>query len=246
MKDGIMPSPEPIPVLLNDMNAGEILWSHAVNSQLKLNTWIKSPIHIIESDIQRSSEGVIVCAHPPETDSDLTVFELIQKVSETDKGLKLDFKNPDTVEDTLQYLNYLNLNRPVLLNTDILTGNGAAVSKFEAEEFIMICSQQFPRGILSLGWTTVPDPNFPYTDKEILSMLELTTGLSGITFPVRACLLPNSWHVLKTVLKNPTYTLSIWNNEPVDPELLLWIKANTDPARTFYDFIDENNESIRL
>lgn len=226
---------------------GSITWSHAVNSQEKLSRYLNDgKTMFIESDVRISSQGVPVCVHPPKVESDLTFKELIEKMSQSNQGLKLDFKGPEILITCLELLRKTELKQPVLLNADILQGNGANPSKFNAKGFLALCEKIYPQGILSIGWTTVANPDFPYTQENIDQMLELVKGYKEVTFPIRICLLHNSWQQLSKLVEREGFSLSIWNNEPVDEELKTWIKENTDPQKTFYDFIDENKESLKL
>ncbi len=226
---------------------GEIFWSHAVNSQEKLERALRdNSIMFIESDIRRSSDGTPVASHPPETESDLTFKNLIEKMTDSPKGLKLDFKDPEIVAICLEDLQTTRLTQPVLLNADVLQGNGANTSKFNAEEFIAQCQELYPSGTLSLGWTTTANPELGYTQANVAEMLTLCEGIDQATFPVRACLLPTSIDALNQLTQKKGYTLSVWNNEPVSKELAQWIKDHTDPVKTFYDFIDDNKEPLRL
>ncbi len=226
---------------------GEILWSHAVNDTAKLQRVLDdNTVMIIESDIRISSDKQIIAAHPPALDSDLTLAGLLTAVKNSSKGLKLDFKDPEAVIPSLKALGDLGLENPVILNADILQGNGAAQSRFEAGIFISACQGLYPNGFLSLGWTTLADTGYPYTANNINEMLEICTGFSTVTFPVRACLVPSSWPELQRLIAKDGYTLSIWNNEPVSIELQNWIHSNTDTRKTFYDFIDENKEPLRF
>lgn len=226
---------------------GEITWSHAVNSKAKLERFLNDPATMfIESDIRISSSGKAVAVHPPETESDLTFAELLSRITTSKQGIKFDFKDPEILVGCLEQIGQAKLKQPILLNVDILQGNGANISKFSPAAFVALCRNYCPEGILSVGWTTKADPNLPYTAENIDQMLKLCEGLPEVTFPVRACLLQNSWEQLQRLITKDGYSLSIWNNEPVDKELQDWIKANTDPAKTFYDFIDDNKDPLRF
>jgi len=226
---------------------GDITWSHAVNSREKLDRTLADPkVMIVESDMRVSQSGEVVAVHPPETESDLAVGELIEKVAQSHKGLKLDFKDQGAVERVLRILGLLGQDRPVILNGDILQGNGAKDPGVEAGVFLRLCSEGYPVGLLSIGWTTMADPNLPYTQQNVEEMARLAEGVGEATFPARACLLPNSWPALTWLLGQGNHSLTVWNNEPVGPELIDWIKENTDPDKTMYDFIDERRESVRL
>jgi hypothetical protein len=229
---------------------GNVTWSHAVNSVEKLGRFVDNPATMfIESDIRLSPTQKLtaVAVHPPETVSNLTFEQLIGTMRHSRKGLKLDFKDPEILERCLKMLQADPLNQPVLLNADILRGPGANISKFSAAGFLAYCAEYYPQGILSIGWTTTADPKNSYTKENVDEMLALCGHLDEVTFPVRACLLPNSWPELQRLLvAKPGYTLTIWNNEPVDNQLRDWIRANTNPAKTFYDFIDEQKEPMKL
>ena len=220
---------------------GDALWSHAVNNHEKLKRSLANPdVMIIESDIRISRTAEAVCAHPPETESDLLFTDLIDAVKKSRKPIKLDFRDGEIVKDCLEYLRDAALHQSAILNADILQGNGANPPRPSTVGFMALCCKYYPHGVLSLGWTTTADPHQGYTAKNIDDMLALCVGMENreITFPVRACLLPNSLDELKRLLGDrKNWTLSIWNNETVDPELREWIRTNTDPARTYYDFI---------
>jgi glycerophosphoryl diester phosphodiesterase len=225
---------------------GEVIWSHAVNSLEKLHRIVADKkIHIVESDIRVNKAGEPVCVHPPETESDLSFVQLLEIMKLSEKGLKLDFKDPEIVEVCLKLLKGANLAQPILLNADILQGQGANPSKFNAQEFLDICDKEYPDGMLSVGWTTNTIDG--YTRENVEEMVALIAGRKNVTFPVRACLLEKSWDSLTELLNiDETYTLSIWNNEDVTNAE--WIRRHTNPQRCFYDFIDmkNNKESIRL
>lgn len=226
---------------------GDILWSHAVNSKEKLGRCLNNPkTMLIESDIRISKSGKPVVVHPPETDSDLSFDELIQKMQQSKQGLKLDFKDQAVLTPCLLKLGEVDLQQPILLHADILQGNGANPSNFSAVGFLTRCRKYYPSGVLSVGWTTTEDPNLGYTKDNIDEMLRLCEGIKQVTFSARTCWLLNSWEQLTRLIKEDGYTLTIWNNELVRPELQQWIKANIDPKKAFFDLIDENKEQLRF
>lgn len=226
---------------------GDITWAHAVNNKLKLSKTVNDPdIMFVESDIRRSISGTIVAAHPPETESDLTLTDLIKALQTSIKGLKLDFKDPEIFADSLRLLLDADLKQPVLLNAGILQGNGAPLPKFDAAGFIATCKREYPKGILSVDWTSTDTPGSYYSEKNIDEMLMLCRDFETVTFPVRALYLPNSWNNLQRLIKREGYSLTVWNNEPVNDELKDWIRENTDPKKTMYDFINSERESVRL
>lgn len=226
---------------------GDITWAHAVNSKARLRRFLDDPqIMMIESDICTSARGQPVAAHPPLRESDLTFEDLLQAMESSRQGLKLDFKDPAALAPCLKMLRMAALSRPVLLNADILQGNRAWPSRFRATDFIAICQELYPEGILSIGWTTHSDPHFSYTARNVDAMLAVCRGVSQVTFPVRACLLPASWPQLTRLIQQDDYSLTIWNGEPLSEDLQAWLRQHTDPARTMYDLIDGQQNPIRL
>lgn len=48
---------------------------------------------MVEADVLlRGGDGDPILAHPPDTDSDITLREWLAQMASTDKGIKLDFK----------------------------------------------------------------------------------------------------------------------------------------------------------
>ena len=231
-------------------NLGGIPWSHAVNSMKKFRKYLNNPeIAFLEFDIRVSTDGEIIAAHPPAMESDLPFEYILEQVVGSKQGIKLDFKDPEILIPCLKMLAEAKLEQPVMLNADILQGNGANISKFNPVGFLILCKKYYPQGLLSIGWTTTADPDLGYTEKNIDKMLELLKEMdeSEVTVPVRACLLSKSWSQIKRFMaEKPESTLTIWNNEPVSEEEVNEIRENTDPTRTLYDFIDDNKDPLKL
>ncbi|MCK5044263.1 DUF2181 domain-containing protein [Candidatus Parcubacteria bacterium] len=238
------------PKIFEADNLGAICWSHAVNSMEKLKKYLNNPeIDFLEFDIRLSTNGRIIAAHPPAMESNLPFEYILEQATNSKQGIKLDFKDPEILIPCLKMLAEANLEQPVMLNADILQGNKANIAKFNPVGFLVLCKKHYPQGLLSIGWTTTNNPDLRYTEENIDEMLELCKEVEGgnLTFPVRACLLPKSWEQLRRLLaEKPGSTLTVWNNEPVSEELADEIKENTDPERTFYDFIDSEGNPLRL
>lgn len=231
------------------MQLGEITWAHGVNSQERLQRALADPqVMVIESDIRVSLGGDIIAAHPPRTESDLRLDELLETVQATRQGLKLDFKDAASVLPGLQQLCAYDLQRPVLLNADILQGIDAPSPAIQADEFLQQCAHLYPRGILSIGWTTVSDPLAMYTSENVAEMLAVCQKhhLQHVTFPVRATYLPRSWENVTRLLQPDGYSLTIWEGRPLSPGLAHWLRAATDPAQACYDCRDEHGASFRF
>lgn len=217
--------------------AGDITWSHAVNSREKLSeALLNQKIMIIESDIVMSDKDEIITAHPPLKTSNLCFEDLIKEVSGKKKGLKLDFKEEKVLDYSLDYLKNHPLKEPVILNADILSGNKAGEPKINSY-FIEKCLNLYPQAFLSLGWIT--SAGSPYTKENAGEMMDLCQNIDqDILLPLRASLLPGSWENLKEILNIEKYWPCLWeNNELIDGFLLNWIKRNTNPEKTFYDLI---------
>ena len=226
---------------------GEITWAHAVNNTEKFERYLNSrDAMFIESDILLAKDGTPIAAHPPASESNLVLADLLAGMKTSRQGLKLDFKDPKAVEPSLDLLKQAGLAQPVLLNADILKGPGGKSSKFEANEFIDRCLSFYSQGILSLGWTTTNNADGEYSKADVSEMLRLCEGLEEVTFPIRACLLISSWQNLQSLISKASYSLTIWNNERVNPELMEWIKKHTDPEKTMYDLIDADRNPLRL
>lgn len=158
----------------NAENTSQINWAHAVNNKQRLGLSVADPgVMMVESDILLSDTGTAIAAHPPNSTSDLSVKELVETVYASDKGLKLDFKDPNALLPTLAALKAINYDpekRPLFLNADILQGNGNP-TPFDPAQFIKTCQEYYPDAILSLGWTTNPDVNTPYSEDDVAAML---------------------------------------------------------------------------
>ncbi|MBZ9572281.1 DUF2181 domain-containing protein [Patescibacteria group bacterium] len=225
----------------------DIRWAHAVNNLERLEQYCKSPkTMMIEGDISSRGENIVM-AHDPNQKADITFDIWIEKIATSKKGAKLDFKDPLAISYCLKKLQKLGLENPIFLNADILQGPGGRIPKFEPIEFIELCKKYYPKGILSIGWTTGYLPNAKYTKHMIHEMFEIVKDFDYlITFPIRACYTRSSYSELQMLLQKLNHTLTIWNSEPVSDDLKRWIKDNFDHCRAFYDLIDEKGNPIYL
>jgi hypothetical protein len=222
---------------------GDITWAHAVNSKERLQRFLNDPqIMMLEVDVIISSKGEAVLAHPPATDSDLSFAEFVQTMVKSKQGIKFDFKDPEILIPCLTQLREINVSQPVLLNAGILQGHGGHQPKFSATGFLALCKKLYPRGILSPDWTS---DGSPYTQKMVDDMLAVCQGISQITFPVNARLLPASWQYISRLTEPDGYSLTIWDGKLVDEPLRRWLQENTDPAKTCYDCSDIHNNRLR-
>jgi hypothetical protein len=213
----------------------DVKWAHAVNSVHLLDQALSSPnIDFLEVDISLSKDGVPIAAHYHDK-SDLSFDNLIRRIKESEKRLKLDFKDQNAVVLCLEMLANSPLKQPVMLNADILSVEDAPEAIASPELFINTCMVNYPKGLLSLGWRTTE--NSAYSPEDIDKMLDICKGLESATFPVRASILPKFWRNVRKLIENKNHTLTIWNSQPPEDDLKNWIFKNTDPQKCFYDVL---------
>lgn len=137
-------------------------WSHGTNSRALFTEAIRSShVSAIEADIVMGidvSEScgdkdavVPIMSHPPDVHSDLSASTFLDQATKGSDGsriltkhIKLDFKDFDAVEPTLDVFKNLNVNgngKTVFLNADVLEGPGknAADVTVPADDFVQKC-----------------------------------------------------------------------------------------------------------
>ncbi|XP_043967592.1 protein FAM151B isoform X3 [Gambusia affinis] len=144
--------------LLTGSDAVQLKWSHAVNSRNALVQALSGPSHMIEADVIIRDHDPMepIMAHPPDTDSDITLKEWLEKVKMTSKGIKLDFKSLEAVSPSLALLEDLlaEPERPLWINADILSGPSGRTAPVDFQAFLSLVSSLPAQTVLSLGWTT--------------------------------------------------------------------------------------------
>ncbi|NXO02962.1 F151B protein, partial [Rhinopomastus cyanomelas] len=186
-----------------------------------------------------------IMAHPPETDSDITLQEWLKEIVNTDKGIKLDFKSLEAVRPSLELLEHVKqqLRRPVWINADVLPGPNGSSAVVDAKEFLNIVTSMFPilfnQMILTVGydWTMVKE------------MAQLCSALSQpVTFPVRAALVPQSMSELCWIMEqSDRYSLTVWTGKEdvYSVEDLLYIREKFDKSRVYYDILEPQNTEFK-
>ncbi|NXJ86342.1 F151B protein, partial [Trogon melanurus] len=193
-----------------------------------------------------------VMAHPPETDSDITLEEWLKAIMDTDKGIKLDFKSLEAVRPSLELLECVKrrLKRPVWINADILPGPNGSNAVVDAKVFLDTVTSFFPNVTLSLGilfnlmvfivgydWTMVKE------------MAQICSTLSQpVTFPVRAALVRQSvTEVCWLMQQSDRYSLTVWTGKEdvYSVEDLLYIRENFDKSRVYYDILEPQNSEFK-
>uniref|UniRef100_A0A1A8G2L0 Family with sequence similarity 151, member B n=1 Tax=Nothobranchius korthausae TaxID=1143690 RepID=A0A1A8G2L0_9TELE len=234
---------------LTRRDAAEVRWSHAVNSRRALTRALTGPSHMIEADVimRGRDPKEPIMAHPPDSDSDITLREWLEQVKVTNKGLKLDFKSLEAVPPSLTLLKEVlaEPSCPVWINADILSGPGGKARPLEAQAFLSAVSGLPDHIVLSLGWTTgwtAATENPGYDWNMVHAMERICRDLKHpVTFPVRAALLAQSFPQLSWLLQqSDRYTLTVWTGQSDAFTLqdLLHYKAEFDISRIYYDLPD--------
>uniref|UniRef100_A0A3Q3IZC4 Menorin-like domain-containing protein n=1 Tax=Monopterus albus TaxID=43700 RepID=A0A3Q3IZC4_MONAL len=195
--------------LIKKRDAAEVRWSHAVNSRNKLTEALAGPTHMIEADISLSSHDSKepIMAHPPTTDSDITLKEWLERVKVHNKGIKLDFKSLEAVSPSVLLLEEVlpDLGCPVWINADIFPGPGGQARPLDPQAFLSAVRTLPTCMVLSLGWTTgwtAETDNPGYSWDMVHGMEDISRTLEHpVTFPVRAALLAQSFSQLTWLLQ---------------------------------------------
>ncbi|CAL4173169.1 unnamed protein product, partial [Meganyctiphanes norvegica] len=208
---------------------------------------------------QLPTEAVIpIMVHPPILISDISLKHWLKRVILANQkgkknGAKLDFKNLDILEESLQILknNSKEINFPLWLNADILQGPGSNKQPIDANAFLHLCSEYFPSATLSVGWTTQYIPDGAYTQEMVEDMnqvLEDNQIKQSVTFPIRAAFVNNSLETLEWLLDNThglSSTITVWSSasDSVNISALLMLRDRVGHDVVYYDLPeDQQNE----
>uniref|UniRef100_A0A8C9N260 Family with sequence similarity 151 member B n=1 Tax=Serinus canaria TaxID=9135 RepID=A0A8C9N260_SERCA len=199
---------------------------------------------MVEVDVVlRGGDGEPILAHPPDTDSDITLQEWLAQMGSTNKGIKLDFKSLAAVGPSLELLGQLGqcLDRPVWLNGDILPGPRGSCAPLDARAFLGAVTSSCPDATLSLGWTTG-------CHREQGKGRPVETKEQPVTFAVRAALVPGSVPQLQWLLQQcHRFSLTVWTGKEdvYSVEDLLLIRENFDKSRVYYDIFEPQNSEFK-
>lgn len=148
-------------------DVGVISWAHAVNSKREFLEAKLAGMNFFEADIllrkEANNDDVPIMAHPPATDSDLTLREFLHMSSSLPIGVKLDFKTIEALRASVAELlehgrraEAVSGRAPFWMNADIV-GHGAVVEgKVDADEFLNTSRHVTPLATLSIGWNIAP------------------------------------------------------------------------------------------
>ncbi|XP_042364454.1 protein FAM151B-like [Plectropomus leopardus] len=238
-------------------DAAEVRWSHAVNSRGHLTEALAGETHMMEADviIRGHDPREPVMAHPPDTDSDVTLREWLEEVKEREKGIKLDFKSLEAVSQSVLLLQeVLDHNScPLWINADILTGPGGQDRPLDPQSFLSAVRTLPPHTVLSLGWTTgstAGTDNPGYSWDMVHLMEDICRDLKhAVTFPVQAALLSQSLSQLRWLLQqSDRYSLTVWTGQKDEYSLqdLLSYRTEFDVSRIYYDLPESQRTEISL
>jgi len=233
-----------------------VTWFHAANTRAKLHAALQGNEIMIEADVslaESSRYPVPIMAHPPTSClSDITLEDWLLEVirSETQKGIKLDFKSTRVVEPAFRVLARYSdsIRGPLVLNADILAGpNKPMLPPVDAWTFLMLCRTRFPNAIISIGWTTDHETlchkagyNRDMVD-HMASVVKEYSLLQPLTFPVNGALLKYSICEMQRLLfQTPNSTLTVWSHQedPITVDDLLIIRKAFGTHQLFYDMPD--------
>ncbi|NXA04564.1 F151B protein, partial [Sapayoa aenigma] len=183
-----------------------------------------------------------ILAHPPDTDSDITLQEWLAQMVDTNKGIKLDFKSPDALGPSLELLGRVErrLGRPVWINGDVLAGPGGGRAALDARGLLGAVTAAFPDLCAvpaGYGWAAVRGGG------RLCRRLSQPVSLGG-----RAALVPRSLPELGGVLQqSDRYSLTVWTGKEdiYSVEDLLQIRENFDKSRVYYDIFEPQNSEFK-
>lgn len=236
-----------------DMKDGlEVSWAHAVNSHEKLQEALSGKAMMLEADVSlRLADGTPIMAHPPDTDSDLSLVQFLKETLGSNKGIKLDFKSTTVLEPSLKILLNQTMEQearnPIWLNADILPGpcqnKSVCGAPVDSQIFLSLCAKYFPSFTLSVGWKTGQHISIEKDRYEWHFVQPMRNLLSDVfqptTFPIRANLIGHSMEQLIWLLSlSDEYTLTIWSaifDKPNMKDLVALRNKVSNKTRIFYD-----------
>ena len=174
------------------IGARNLSFYHGVNSRDALNKFIASGADYAEGDVSIGSNGSLIMAHPPQKSSDLSFMNWLRILTNTNRSIKIDFKDPLAIDTAIENLLFYGLHQQqpkdsvrLILHADIIRGPLGHVPIFSTQDLKKI-RKYFPHAIISLGVTLTKDS--PVIGSEILSQLKSEASKIGgpITFSILA------------------------------------------------------------
>ncbi|XP_072037285.1 LOW QUALITY PROTEIN: uncharacterized protein [Amphiura filiformis] len=209
---------------------------------------------MLETDIilrgigTENQTNIPVHAHPPDTDSDITLVEWLDRITqEPNKGMKLDFKYIEAVEPSMVIIKEKEsqIHVPLWVNADIVKGPNSPKDPIPPRVFIDSCNKYFPLTTMSLGFTTYWNATATedlYTWQMIFDNIQYTYPLKQpVTFPIRAIWCLRSWDKFTWLMGlKDDFSITVWSgaNDVVDVTGLINLRYYGDSKRIYYDLPD--------
>lgn len=170
--------------------------------------------------------------------------------------VKLDFKSMRAFHASLPllepFISAFPFIRSIFINADILVGPANTSSiLFDPNEFLALAStlaKDSNKVVLSVGWTTSNENEEEwtrnYTEAMVSDMIRVLTPYRQyqITFPLRATNFQGSWDVIKPLLRQPTWGITLWwAKTRLTTSQMEWLYQTLEceefANRTFYDIL---------
>ncbi|XP_023671674.2 protein FAM151A [Paramormyrops kingsleyae] len=237
---------------ITDKDGLQVTWYHAANKKSEMEEALKSSAMVLEADVNiqghntANETSIPIMAHPPDVYSDNTLQDWLDRVLQSKKGVKLDFKSIKAVEPSLQLLrsrNQTGISRPLWLNADILPGPNVPAfwPVVNSTRFLELIQMKFPEATISPGWAVLYVPIFPnvtYSRSMVEQMYQAIRNVpQRVTFPVLAVMVRRAWpHFSWLLSQSPRFSLTLWQGTE-DPSVsdLLFVRDNMHPQRVYYD-----------
>ncbi|NWI76444.1 F151B protein, partial [Dryoscopus gambensis] len=195
-----------------------------------------------------------ILAHPPDTDSDITLQEWLAEMVSTNKGIKLDFKSKGSKGFHHKFVFHVDTAFIAFFPRGVFCPEprGSDAIFGSPGRAVLVCGRA-PEP--SLGWVgavwgsehRVLSPGYAWA--AVQEMSRLCHPLSQpVTFAVRAALLPGSVPQLQWLMQQShRYTLTVWTGKEdvYSVEDLLFIRENFDKSRVYYDIFEPQNSEFK-
>ncbi len=185
---------------------------------------------------------------------DMLMVDWLTKVSTySNKGMKLNFKDDDTLQHAVLLLHTLRdtLHAPIWIHADVVVGPNNQKAPIDAR-MLMHAVKEFPKVTISLGWSSEWDPDGnqnSYTWQEVIDMAKTCAPIrQHVSFSVRAVFAVRSLRPLKWLLSlTNRFTINVWANKYdiiAVPELEHF-RMNVDAKKVYYNLPANIVEGLR-
>ncbi|CAF0780371.1 unnamed protein product [Brachionus calyciflorus] len=206
--------------------------------------------HFLESDViyNEKIHQHPFMGHSIEDPCDLSFESFIDISKNSKRGIKLDFKTHESLEPCLKHLKKLQneIKMPVILNADVFQGVNCDKTLIDSNYFVQICKEYFPRGILSLGWTTKPCSTTKYTlenVQEASNLYKMFNLQDNVHFAIRLSWSTRSIEELIHLYELTKCSFTLWSHKTdtlSSVESILLFRHFFPHNKIYYDLADEN------